>query len=330
MPNINLSLATCDYDHVRDLMSGVVRAEGIDITPMIFEEPHYIFHRATNFGDFDISEMSFGRYVSLVSRRKNQMVAIPIFPSRVARQSAFFVPRGSRVKKPEDLKGATVGIPEWTQTATIYARGWLQNTVGVDLRTITWLQTGVDMPGRPEPQPPKLPKGVRVKAVTDKSLSDLLLDGSVDCVLSALPPKPVRDGDPRVRRLIKNSRKVEVDYFKETGIFPIMHVIVIKRSVLEAHPWVAANLYSAFEEAKNRAVARALKGSHAIYPIPWGADAAKEAQTLFGEDIWPYGIEPNRATLEAFTRFAHQQGVAWRKLNPEDLFAEQTLEVIKT
>ena len=330
MPNINLSLATCDYDHVRDLMSGVVRAEGIDITPMIFEEPHYIFHRATNFGDFDISEMSFGRYVSLVSRRKNQLVAIPIFPSRVARQSAFFVPRGSRVKKPEDLKGATVGIPEWTQTATIYARGWLQNTVGVDLRTITWLQTGVDMPGRPEPQPPKLPKGVRVKAVTAKSLSDLLLDGSVDCVLSALPPKPVRDGDPRVRRLIKNSRKVEVDYFKETGIFPIMHVIVIKRSVLEAHPWVAANLYSACEEAKNRAVARARKGSHAIYPIPGGADAAKEAQTLFGEDIWPYGIEPNRATLEAFTRFAHQQGVAWRKLKPEDLFAEQTLEVIKT
>ena len=330
MPNINLSLATCDYDHVRDLMSGVVRAEGIDITPMVFDEPHYIFHRATNFGDFDIAEMSFGRYVSLVSRRKNAMVAIPIFPSRVARQSAFFVPRGSRVKKPEDLKGATVGIPEWTQTATIYARGWLQNTVGVDLRSITWLQTGVDNPGRPEPQPPKLPKGVRVRAVTDKSLSDLLLDGSVDCVLSALPPKPVRDGDPRVSRLVKNSQKVEVDYFKETGIFPIMHVIVIKRSVLEAHPWVAANLYSAFDEAKNRALERAFKGSHAIYPIPWGVDAARGAQALFGDDIWPYGIEPNRATLEAFVAFAHQQGVAYRKLTPEDLFAEQTLEVIKT
>ena len=330
MPNLNLSLATCDYDHVRDLMSGVVRAEGIDITPMIFEEPHYIFHRATNFGDFDISEMSFGRYVSLVSRRKNAMTAIPVFPSRVARQSAFFVPKGSRVKKPEDLKCATVGIPEWTQTATIYARGWLQNTVGVDLRSIKWLQTGVDMPGRPEPQPPKLPKGVKVKAVTDKSLSDLLLDGSVDAVLSALPPKPVRDGDPRVARLIKNSHKVEVDYYKETGIFPIMHVIVIKNSVLEAHPWVAANLYSAFDEAKNRATERALKGSHAIYPIPWGVDAAREAQNLFGDDIWPYGIEPNRATLEAFVHFSHQQGVAWRKLKPEDLFAKQTLEVIKT
>ena len=330
MPNLNLSLATCDYDHVRDLMSGVVRAEGIDITPMIFDEPHYIFHRATNFGDFDVSEMSFGRYVSLVSRRKNEMTAIPIFPSRMARQSAFFVPKGSRVKKPEDLKGATVGIPEWTQTATIYARGWLQNTVGVDLRSIKWLQTGVDMPGRPEPQPPKLPKGVKVKAVTDKSLSDLLLDGSVDAVLSALPPKPVRDGDPRVSRLIKNSTKVEVDYYKDTGIFPIMHVIVIKNSVLEAHPWVAANLYSAFDEAKNRGVERALKGSHAIYSIPWGVDAAREAQNLFGDDIWPYGIEPNRATLEAFVHFSHQQGVAYRKLKPEDLFAKQTLEVIKT
>jgi 4,5-dihydroxyphthalate decarboxylase len=308
----------------------VVRAEGIEITPMVFDEPHYIFHRATNFGDFDVSEMSFGRYVSLLSRRKNDMVAIPVFPSRVARQSAFFVPRGSRVKKPEDLKGATVGIPEWTQTATIYARGWLQNTVGVDLRSIKWLQTGVDMPGRPEPQPPKLPKGVKVTPVTDKSLSDLLLDGSVDCVLSALPPKPVRDGDPRVSRLIKNSHKVEVDYYKETGIFPIMHVIAIKRNVLKAHPWVAANLYTAFEEAKDRAVERALKGSHAIYPIPWGVDAARQAQSLFGEDIWPYGIEPNRPTLEAFCRFAQQQGVAYRKLKPEDLFAEQTREVIKT
>jgi len=107
-------------------------------------------------------------------------------------------------------------------------------------------------------------------------------------------------------------------------------VIVIKKSVLAAHPWVAANLYNAFDEAKNRGVERALKGSHAIYPIPWGVDAAREAQTLFGDDIWPYGIEPNRATLEAFVHFAHQQGVAWRKLKPEDLFAKQTLEVIKT
>ncbi|NQV54849.1 MAG: 4,5-dihydroxyphthalate decarboxylase [Rhodospirillales bacterium] len=330
MPNLSLSLATCDYDHVRDLMSGVVRAQGIDITPMVFDEPHYIFHRATNFGDFDVSEMSFGRYVSLVSRRKNDMVAIPVFPSRMARMSAFYVPKGSRVKKPEDLKGATVGIPEWTQTATIYARGWLENTVGVDLRSIKWLQTGVDVPGRPEPQPPRLPKGVKVKAVTDKSLSDLLNEGSVDCVISALEPKPVRDGSPNVSRLIKNYHQVEIEYFKDTGIFPIMHVIAIKRSVLEAHPWVAANLYEAFTEAKDRALERAFKGSHAIYPVPWAVDAARDAKKLFGDDIWPYGIEPNRPTLEAFLKFSYQQGVAYRKLKPEDLFAEQTLEAIKT
>ena len=144
MPNLSLSLAACDYDHLRDLFTGSVKAQGIDIIPMVFDEPHHIFHRASNFTDFDIHEMSFGRYVSLVSQKKNLITALPVFPSRVARQSAFYVLSDSKIKTPKDLEGKRIGIPEWTQTATIYARGWLEETVGVDLRKIKWFQTGVD------------------------------------------------------------------------------------------------------------------------------------------------------------------------------------------
>lgn len=326
MTSLNLSLACCDYDHVRDIVSGKIAPQGIDITPMIYEEPHLIFHRMTRYGDFDISEMSFGRYISLVSQRRNEMTAIPVFPSRVARFSSFFVQAGSKIKSPEDLAGKRVGIPEWAQTATIYARGWLAETVGVDLKSIKWFQTGVDQPGRPEPVKLKLPKGLSVTPVMDKSLSQMLLDGDIDCAITALPPKPYRDGDKRIKRLVKNARSKEQAYYKDTGIFPIMHIMTIHNSVLENYPWVAANVFEAFEQAKDASVERALKMSHATSPVPWGAEGARDMQDLFGDDIWPYGLEPNRATIEAFLRFGHAQGVCHRKVTSEELFVPQTLD----
>ena len=330
MPNIKLSLAACDYDHLRDLFTGRVKVEGIDIIPMVFDEPHHIFHRASNFTDFDIHEMSFGRYISLVSQKKNEMTALPVFPSRVARQSAFYVRSGSRIKNTLDLEGKRVGIPEWTQTATIYARGWLAETEGVDLRMIKWVQTGVDNPGRPEPSNPVLPPGINVTPVPDKSLSELILSGDIDCALTALPPKPFREGDRRVKRLVRNARRVEENYYRETGIFPIMHLICVKNEVLEKYPWVAMNLFEAFEDAKNNAIDRALKGSHSIYPFPWAADSAELVRDMFEGDMWPYGLEPNRRTIEAFLRFGFEQGVAHLNLKPEVLFAPQTLNIAKT
>lgn len=330
MADLPLSFAACEYDHVRDLAEGRVKAKGIEIIPMLFEEPHFVFQRAMKYEDFDIAEMSFGRYISMVSRRANDMTAIPVFPSRVARISSFYVPSGSKLKSPGDLKGKRVGIPEWTQTASIYSRGWLAESCGVDLKSIEWVQTGVDEPGRPEPSPVKLPKGIRVRPDAEYSLSELLVDGGIDCAMTALPPKPFRDGDGRVRRLVKDSKKAEIAYFKETGIFPIMHVIAVRNEVLAGHPWVAVNLLEAFEQSKRNAIERTLRGSHSAYPIPWGYDAALEARELFGGDVFPYGLEPNRTTIESFLRFGHAQGVAHRKLKPEDLFVPSTLERILT
>jgi len=326
---LNLSFASCDYDHMRDLVSGKVRAEGIDLTPLTFDEPHLIFHQATHFSDFDVCELSFGRYVSLVSTGDNDKLALPVFPSRVPRIGALFVKNGSRIKRPEDLAGARIGLPEWAITAAVYAKGWLAETIGIDLASVTWFQTGIDEPGRPEPVKLKLPKGITITHVPDRSLTDMLLADDIDCVITALPPKPFREGSSKIRRLVKDSQKAERDYYQSTGIFPIMHVIAVRKSILETHPWVAVSLMDAFEAAKENAVKRALKGSHSIYPVPWGNDAALAARALFGADFWPYGLDKNRPTIEAFLRFAHAQGVAHRKLTAEELFAPQALDRAK-
>jgi 4,5-dihydroxyphthalate decarboxylase len=330
MTRLNLSLAACDYDHLRDLKTGVVRPEGIDLNVLTYDEPHLIFHQATHFSDFDVCELSFGRYVSLLSTDDNDKVALPVFPSRVPRIGALFVRKGSKIKTPEDLKGARMGLPEWAITAAVYAKGWLQNHIGLDLTAIKWFQTGIDQPGRPEPVKLNLPNGMSVTHVPDRSLTDMLLADDIDALITALPPKPFRDGDGRIVRLVRDSQKAEREYFQATGIFPIMHVVAVRKSILEKEPWVALSLYEAFEAAKNNAVTRALKGSHSPFPIPWAYDAALAARALFGtDDFWPYGLEKNRKTIEAFVQFAHQQGVAHRKVTPEELFAPQTLDLAK-
>ena len=303
--------------------------EVIDLPPLLSNEPHLIFHQATHFSDFDVCELSFGRYTSLVSTGDNDKIALPVFPSRVPRIGALYVRAGSKIKRPEDLAGARIGLPEWAITAAVYAKGWLHNHIGIDLAGINWFQTGIDEPGRPAPVKLKLPVGVAVTHVPDRSLTDMLLAGDIDCVITALPPKPFREGSTKIRRLVKDSQKAEIDYYQATGIFPIMHVVAVRKSILETHPWVAVSLMDAFEAAKNNALTRALRGSHSIYPVPWGYDAALKARALFGDDFWPYGLEKNRKTIEAFVTFAHQQGVAHRKVAPEELFVPQSLDRAK-
>ncbi len=322
MNNVKVSLAISEYDHVRDLTSGLVRPEGIDLTPLIFEVEE-IFFRFTPFREWDVSEMSFGKYVSLIADGDETLTAIPVFPSRIFRQSSIYVRRDSGLKDPKDLAGRKVGIPEWAQTAGIYTRGWLQNTVGLPLREISWCQAGVNQPGRVEKVKIDLPKGVKYQSYPDKCLSEMLVDGDVDAVMTAHPPQCFKDGDANIGRLFEDYRPVEEAYWKETGIFPIMHVIAIRQAVLDQFPWVAMNLFKAFEEAKRRSIVRAGEITASRFPIPWCFHDAKKAEAYFDGDYWPYGIDDNRVTLEAFLGFAHEQGVCRRLLKPEELFAEQ-------
>ncbi len=274
--------------------------------------------------------MSFGHYVSMVSQNDKSITAIPIFSSRVARLSAFYIRGGASIEKPEDLAGKRIGVPEWTQTATIYTRGWLSDYIGVDLTSIDWVQTGVDEGGREEPMAPNLPTGLKLTPVADRSLAEMLLTGDLDAVISATPPKPFRDGDSRIKRLFPDHRPAEEEYHGATGIFPIMHVLTLKTEILDRYPWAAMNLNLAFDAVKNNSLQRALDPGHSIFPIPWGFHDAQAARHRFGEDFWPYGLEANRATLEAFVQFAFDQGVAHRKVTAEELFPDSLLQFSKT
>lgn len=324
MANIHISLAFGDYDHVRDLALGQVPVGGVDITYLNLPVEE-IFYRFTKFREWDVSEMSFGKYVSLVSQNDASVTAIPVFPSRVFRLSSLYVRRDGRVRGPQDLAGKRVGIPEWAQTAAIYTRGYIAHELGIPLSEIDWYQAGVNEPGRVEKVALQLPKGVRYTSVADRSLSEMLVRGDLDVVMSARPPTPFAQGDAGVVRLFPDYRAVEEAYWRKTRIFPIMHIVALRRELLARHPWVAMNLLKGFDEAKRRSLARAADVTASHYPLPWGFDYAAHCREMFGADCWPYGIEPNRPTLEAFVQFAHEQGVCHRRVAVEELFPAEVL-----
>ena len=328
MKNIHLTLAMSDYDQVRDFTKGDIQAQGIDITylDLIHEE---IFFRFLNFREWDISEISFAKYVSLVSQNDQSIKAIPVFPSRVFRLSSLYIHRDGPIKKPEDLSGKIVGIPEWAQTASVYTRGYLTHQVGIPLKDIEWFQAGVNQPGRKEKVELKLPKDIRYRSVPDRSLDEMLLSKDIDAAMTARPPESFINGNPDVVRLFPDFQAVEEEYWRDTGIIPIMHTIVIKSDILDQYPWVAMNLFKAFESAKQRSIERVFDVASSRFPIPWGFEYASRAKELFGDEYWPYGIEANRTTLEAFLQYAYEQGVCHRHLTPEELFPKEVQSFVR-
>lgn len=329
MGDVRLALAIGDFDHVRDLTSGTVVPKGIDLTCLVFEHVEEIFFRFLNFGEWEVSEVSFGAYAARISQGYEDLVAIPVFPARSFRQSALYVKRDGPVTVPADLAGRRVGVPAWSQTAGVYARGWLMHQHGLRLEDIAWFQAGLDQPGRTEPVEVDLPEGVVVTPVPDRTLDEMLLAGELDAVISARPPLSFERRHPDVRRLVEDVVGVEEEYYGETGIFPIMHVVVLRRDVFDAHPWTAMNMLQAFEQAKQRSLARVLEATVPRFPLPWADTHAEHARELFGEDFWPYGVEANRPTLEAFLSFAAEQGVCRRQVAPEELFPAQVLTEFK-
>jgi 4,5-dihydroxyphthalate decarboxylase len=321
-PNVHATLAVEDYDHVRDLVTGAVPVEGVDLTCLHLPVEE-IFFRFVRFREWHVSELSLAKYASLRARGDDSLTAIPVFTSRMFRHSAIFVRDDGPVGEPARLAGARVGIPEWTQTATVYVRGLLTHTYGIPLDGVSWFQAGVNEAGRIEGVPIDLPTGVSCTPVTDRTLNEMLLSGDLDAVISAHPPTEFTSGSGRVVRLFPDYRAVEEAYYRTTGIFPIMHLVALRRDIHDAHPWVAMNLLRAFEEAKRRSLARAVDANVSHVPIPWGIDDAARARDLFGRDWWPYGVEPNRTTLDAFLGYAFEQGVCDRRLDAEELFAPE-------
>ncbi len=314
MNEVALTIAFSDYDHVREIAMGRIATPGMRLTFLDLEIPE-INGRFATYREWHISEMGLGKYVALRAQGDDGMIAIPVFPSRLFRHSAIYVADDSPLTEPAQLAGRRIGIPEWAQTAVVYARGFLVDDYGLDLASAEWMQAGLAEPGRREKMRLSLPSGVSLTPRPEATLQGMLLAGEIDALISAMPP-PAFVERAGIRRLLADPQPLEEDYFRRTGIFPIMHVVALRRDVYEAHPWVAGNLMRVFEQAKHRAMARLLDSTTCAYPLPFSLYAAERARQLLGEDFYPYGLERNRATLAAFLRYAHQQGVAERLLEP--------------
>jgi 4,5-dihydroxyphthalate decarboxylase len=316
---LKLSIATTDYDHFRDFRLGTVRAEGIDIAWSMLGH-HEIFARFTLNREWDAAELSFAKCVAQTTRKDSDIVALPVICSRLFRFSSFYVNRRSNIKTPQDLKGKTVGSPEWAHTAAVYMRGWLNDEHDIRLQDIHWYQAGANEAGRVEKVELNLPKGVKLTRVADKSLSDMLAAGEIDCALIARPPDCFRAGHKDVVRLFPDFWEMEEKYYLRTKVWPIMHVIALQRRVLDENPWVARNLYNAFLESKRRSLERLFDPAVSRYPLAWLPTYARKMQEIFGADPFPYGIDENRPTLEQFLRYTYEQGIAQHRVKTEDIF----------
>lgn len=328
MSDVHLTMGIMDYDHVRDLFSGRVKPEGIELTCLRME-PEESFLRFLKHREWDISEMSLGMATAAVAKGNAPFVILPIFPSRVFRLSGVYIHAGGRVAKPEDLRGKRVGVPQWSQTATIFIRGWITDTLGIPLSEIEWFQQGANVPGRIDTSDVRPPPGVRLTDVgSDRGMGDMLAAGELDALLCAAPPTLFERGDPRVARLFPDYIEAEQQYFAKTGIYPIMHTVVIKRETYERHPWIARNLFNAFEEAKRRSIHRFRDLGVSQVILPWLLPLHECFQKMIFPhgDYWAYGIEKNRTTLEAFVKFSYDQGLISRKIPLEEIFVKECPE----
>ena len=328
MKKLNLTVATDDYDHFRDFRLGLVKAEGIETTWLTMDI-HEVFARFAANREWDVSELSFAKFVAQATEDNPDIIGIPVFASRMFRMSSFYINKKSGIKSPADLRGKRVGLPEWAQTAAVYTRGWLQHDVGVPLTEIDWYQAGTEQAGRTEKVELNLPKGLRLTRAPDKTLSAMIASGELDAVMIARPPSSFVKKHPDVARLFPDFHAEELRQFERTHVYPIMHIIALKRSILQQYPWVARNLFNAFEESKNNSLERLTDMSVSRYPVPWLADSVAKLQDKFGKDLYLYGIEENRPTLETFLQYAYEQGIARRHAKPEELFPPGIMVSVK-
>jgi 4,5-dihydroxyphthalate decarboxylase len=329
MSRLPITVATWDYDRVRALADGRVRVEGCEVNyiTMPVEE---ILERAFFHHEFDVAEIGFSPYLIALSRGVAPYLAIPAFLSRMFRHSAIYIRTDREIEGPADLKGKRVGVPEYQMSAALWARGVLQDEFGVAAADINWVQGGLETPGRRDKFPLNLPQGFPLaSAANGATLARLLAAGELDAVISARQPSCFVAGHPLIRRLFPDYRAAERDYYRRTGIFPIMHAVGVRRDVADQHPWLAASLYKAFVQAKRLADAEFTEVTALKIGLPWLTAEFDATREVMGDDFWSYGVEPNRKTLELMARYSHEQGLAVRRVSVEEMFAPNTLNDIR-
>ncbi|MFI5614473.1 ABC transporter substrate-binding protein [Amycolatopsis sp. NPDC051903] len=324
MSRLPLTFACGDYDRTRAVEDGSIRPDGIDLTYLRLPVEETFF-RMLRHGEFDASEMSLSTYVASLDRDPAPFVALPVFTSRMFRHGGVFINTAAGIEKPSDLRGKRIGTPEYQLTAGVWIRGILADHHDVPLDSVTYLTGGQETPGRIE-------KGAvstrfDVQSVPDgRTLSELLASGEIDALQSPRIPSSFGAGDGRVARLFPDTVAAEKEYYAATGIFPIMHVVVLRREVYERHPWVAQSLTKALTAAKNEAYERIYDASALRFMEPWFNQHVEDARRLLGDDYWSYGLDANRHVLDLFLRYHHEQGLSSRLRTAGELFAPESTE----
>jgi len=328
MGKLQLSVAIGDYDRMRPLVDGLVQIDGVDPQFMLLD-PEEIFFRAFRHADFDICELSLSSYSVKTAAGTSAYIAVPVFPSRAFRHTAVYV-RTDRIKKPADLKGRRIGVPEYQLTANIWVRLFLEEDYGVRPSDITWVRGGYEHPGRIEKISLNLPANVVVEnARAGVTISDLLANGELDAVMGPRAPSCFERGHPDVGYLFADPQQAATDWYRRTRIFPIMHTFGIRRALAERHPWLPVAAYKAFDRSKAIAVAKLADTSATKVTLPFVEEQLRSARLLMGEDFWAYGLEPNREVLRRFLERHHAEGLSSRLLAPEELFHPASLDLHK-
>jgi 4,5-dihydroxyphthalate decarboxylase len=317
---LQLTLACGDYDINCGLIEGAVQPEGIDLVTLTLHSPerHWRMIRGQ---EFDVCELSLASYLMVRDQRSLPFIAIPVFPHRRFRHSYIFVNADTGIATPKDLEGRRVGIRTWQNTALLWVRGMLEEQYDVDISTFNWYRQDE------EDIPFTLPSRFRVTQLgRDQNLNRMLVEGQVDALIYPEMPSAFKQGDSRVRRLFADAKAEEQRYYRATGLFPLMHTVVIKEPILEQHPWVATSLLKVFQASKALAW-RQLEDPRRI-SLAWVRELIEEQRELLGRDPWPYDLPSNRKALETMIRFAHRHGMIQRQMAPEELLFPPSLETL--
>jgi 4,5-dihydroxyphthalate decarboxylase len=311
------------YDRMLALYTGEVKPEGIDLGFVVNDEPREIFNRMLAGQDYDVSEMSGSDFIARLAVEKERcpLVAIPVFPSRVFRHSFIWVNARSGIRAPKDLEGRRIGVPRYSMTAAVWMRGLLAHDYGVDFSGVEWVEGAIHKPG-PHGDPPLTPLAREARIVENapgKSLDQALDEGSIDAFMGTAWPES-RRRNPDVRRLFPDYVEDEKAYYRRTGLYPVMHLIALRRSTWEANPFIAGSLFRAFEASKQVALKHMRHLAALRYMLPWMTDELDAIDRLMGGDPFPYGIAPNRLTLETLMDYMVEQGILAARMPVEQLF----------
>jgi len=330
--NLDITFAGYKYDHVRALIDGRVPVEGCNVQFQPSKISDLNTHVFSGPRTLEVTEIGLIPFIlAFANDSFRDYSLIPVFPLRMFRHKSIFIHTERGITKPEDLKGRKVGTPGYSSSSLTWIRGMMNDEYGVKPEDIEWVISAEDSSaktgGKASKQESVIPDGISITVGPEgKDESDLLLDGDVDALFHAIEPRAFVEGHPKVKRLFDNPRATEREYFSKTGIFPIMHAVAIRNDVIDANPWLPEAVFSAYSHSKQMEY-KSMQNRWLFGTLPWFGQEFDETREVMGENFWPYGIEPNKTTLNAMFRYAYDQGLAKKKLQIEDLFHPSAIGV---